>query len=176
MDKLDKVVNRKLIFKCGCACNCGIGLPPFDILKPLRDITPPDSDELTTVTTGSYTNSPENNKNVVFIGQLEIYGEPESCKYDQNRRQRINWSFTNARYRQIVRENEILLKKIMINSKVRSLDKLTNDIKSLQSSAAVNRFRMQQQIRRDNQILLKKILEVKPTLNCISRRTNEIVL
>ncbi|KAF6216345.1 hypothetical protein GE061_000686 [Apolygus lucorum] len=71
------------------------------------------------------------------------------------RKKRVNMSFSNEETRKIVRENQILLRKIMAQSNSKKAD--GDQPARAKSSAHVNRMRQQQKINRENHILLQKI-------------------
>lgn len=87
-----------------------------------------------------------------------------SCIQDVSNQysRRKNMTFTNEQMRQIDRENDRLLKRIMSYSKPRSKPLCTvNDYQSKKTSAAINRTKQQKQIEHDNFILWKKIRNVR---------------
>uniref|UniRef100_A0A0K8S9F4 Uncharacterized protein n=2 Tax=Lygus hesperus TaxID=30085 RepID=A0A0K8S9F4_LYGHE len=93
--------------------------------------------------------------------QIRCSVEPrnQSQQHVCGRKNRVNMSFSNEETRKIVRENQILLRKIMAQSNSKKAD--GDQPARAKSSAHVNRMRQQQKINRENHILLQKIQNAK---------------
>ncbi|KAJ8945914.1 hypothetical protein NQ318_002921 [Aromia moschata] len=103
------------------------------------------------------------------INDLERNFIVESLRMSELKKPLPNKTFSTYELRDIERNNEILMSKILSNNKRANQYKVapraTNHNKI--SSSAINRRKNQDKIDRDNQILLKKIQTVR---SCVNRK------